>query len=508
MELYFTDVFGVSEEALDDYGAFNISLVTDLPLFIDPFLLFNSPKKDYQDLHEHMIAYLCFLRDKSADGAVDAGALSAWYRFSEVKENWLGFCVTGNTGRGLGGEFASALNVNLHYIFCGFGNETVTKTSHLEKLVLIKSGVGRDMVSDFTTNLIKDYLLRYTERFAVKHIAPELRRVVAVPRAVFSYETETWQPRQYDLPIHDNQFVLLTPSDVLTRDETWINRQDLIQNFELIPQAIDNAALRAQVNNYFHRRLSAKKKPTRRDHAKAVEDTLLEYPQLVDYFIKYKEDHGEEAMATSAAKVSDSRQLYVRQFGMLVDLLTKSQFYDRGSQTPDEVRQRIMFFKDVIENKGGHKFFYVKGKPIRRESDVQILFRFVWFETPSDISREVNDGRGPADYKVSRGSFDKTLVEFKLAGNTQLRRNLQNQVEVYKRASDAQYGYKVILFFNYQELARVRVILRDLELQDDLHVVLVDARRDNKPSGSKAEVDSERMGTDDVSTPPEGASYG
>ena len=44
MELYFTDVFGVSEKTLADCGAFNISLVTDLPLFVDPFLLFNSPK--------------------------------------------------------------------------------------------------------------------------------------------------------------------------------------------------------------------------------------------------------------------------------------------------------------------------------------------------------------------------------------------------------------------------------------------------------------------------------
>lgn len=179
MDLYFTDVFGVSEDVLEDYGAFNISLVTDLPLFIDPFLLFNSPKKEYQALHEDMIRYLCFLRDKSADGAVDAGSLNAWYRFAEVKQNWLGFCVTGNTGRGLGGEFASALNINLVHIFSGFGKETITKASHLEKLVLIRSGVGKDMISDFTTNLLKDYLLRYTERFAKKHIAPSLRRVLS-----------------------------------------------------------------------------------------------------------------------------------------------------------------------------------------------------------------------------------------------------------------------------------------------------------------------------------------
>ncbi len=40
-EIYFTDFFKVTPEVLEEYGAFNISLINDLPLFIDPFLLFN-----------------------------------------------------------------------------------------------------------------------------------------------------------------------------------------------------------------------------------------------------------------------------------------------------------------------------------------------------------------------------------------------------------------------------------------------------------------------------------
>jgi len=110
MHLYFSDIFEVSPKALDKYGAFNISLVTDLPLFIDPFLLFNSKKKEYQQLHDDIIKYLRFLKDKSTAGTVSTGLLKSWYHFSEVKENWLGFCASGNTGRGLGKDFAQALN--------------------------------------------------------------------------------------------------------------------------------------------------------------------------------------------------------------------------------------------------------------------------------------------------------------------------------------------------------------------------------------------------------------
>jgi len=46
--VYFTDFFRIEKKVLDDYGAFNISLINDLPLFIDPFLLFGSKKDDYQ----------------------------------------------------------------------------------------------------------------------------------------------------------------------------------------------------------------------------------------------------------------------------------------------------------------------------------------------------------------------------------------------------------------------------------------------------------------------------
>ncbi len=42
MELYFSDYFRIDPSVLEDYGAFAISVVSDLPLFVDPFLLFNS----------------------------------------------------------------------------------------------------------------------------------------------------------------------------------------------------------------------------------------------------------------------------------------------------------------------------------------------------------------------------------------------------------------------------------------------------------------------------------
>jgi len=486
---YFSGYFDVDQKALNGYGAFNISLVTDLPLFIDPFLLFNSKKPRYRQLHDEIITYLRFLRDKSESKHLSSGLVKAWFRFPEVKQTWFGFTESGNTGSGLGSNFATALHENLHRVFTDFGHEHVTRSSHLEKLCLIKDGVGKDNISDFTTNLIKAFLCEYTERFARENVPATLRRRISVPHVQFNYSTEIWEPREYELPWAEKDYVLLTPKNLLTKDDTWINKTDLVEDFESIPNAISNVELRHQVSNYFLKVLPKPRdrEPSKKERREAALSTIHAYPQVIDYYILYKEQQGDLAESLSEQKVAYCDRLYVNQLQTLRLILSKeTQFYQKAGDTYDEALERVNFLKDVIENKGGHKLFYVDGHPITREQDIHIAYRLTWYGTPSDVSREVDDGRGPADFKVSRGSKDKTLVEFKLASNTHLKRNLQKQTPVYEKASDAKRSIKVIVYFTAEELLRVTHILNELNLTGKPNVVLIDARADNKPPGSKA----------------------
>ena len=170
--IYFTDFFGVSEQVLEEYGAFNVSLINDLPLFVDPFLLFDSEDPIHRGLHEEIITYVKYLRDVSVQGDLGHAAMNTLFRFPEVRQNWLGFSRSGNQGSGLGADFATALHRNLNRVLRDFGNETLTTSSHLEKVCLLGNGVGRDHLSDFTTNLIKGYLLDYTQTFAQRNLAP------------------------------------------------------------------------------------------------------------------------------------------------------------------------------------------------------------------------------------------------------------------------------------------------------------------------------------------------
>lgn len=215
-------------------------------------------------------------------------------------------------------------------------------------------------------------------------------------RVRFNYDTESWERELFDLPWFDDDYVLLTPRDILTKDDTWINKHDLIRDFDHLPDALPNDALRAQVNNYFRRVLP--RNPKKREEDEAAIKTIRQFPALIDAFIKYKEDTGDQAVSTSESKVADSRQLYLEQFRAFVELLAQeTPFYKVGGTTHNEAMQRVQYVKDLIENKGAHRLFYLKGKPIEREEDLQILYRFTWYASPLSVSREVNDGRGPAD---------------------------------------------------------------------------------------------------------------
>ncbi len=484
MELYFSDYYEVDRKVLDDYGAFDISLVSDLPLFVDPFLLFNSDKPEYQKLHESIIRYLVFLRDKAVLG-LDDGLVDNWYRFKEVKQNWLGFTLLGNEGHALGAVFAQSLHAALGGPLASFGEEDVTTGSHLEKLGLIRGGVGKDSISDFTTNLIKEHLLEYTQAFAREHLDERQCREFGVRRVRFNYDTESWETGRYYLPELRDDFILLTPTDILTRDDTWISHRDMIDQFSRLPPALPNEQLRAQINNYFQSLLS--RKPSSGEKKAAAQKTIERYPELIDYYIKSREEQGDRARSVSGKKVQETDRVLVRQLQELVaDLQARTDFFDIPWTSYDEALLKAKDFKQYVENQDGYQLINRDGQPFSNEKELQLYFGLMWCGNDFDTNREPNNGRGPVDFKVSYGAGDKSLIEFKLGSNKRLKHGLSKQVPVYEAANQTNQTVKVIICYTMKDQQRVAKILKELKLKDAENIVVIDARRDNKPSASRA----------------------
>jgi hypothetical protein len=153
----------------------------------------------------------------------------------------------------------------------------------------------------------------------------------------------------------------------------------------------------------------------------------------------------------------------------------------------DEAMNKVLHVKNCIENRGIYRRFFDKaGNVIINEQNIQDLYDLSWSNSLFEVDKEINNGFGPVDYKVSSGALNKALIEFKLASNKKLKRNLQNQLRQYEKSNSTNRSICVIVFFTPKEEKKVSRILKELCLNNQEHIVLIDARNDNKPSGSVA----------------------
>lgn len=496
--IYFSSYFYVDEEIINEYGAYDINLVMDTPLFIDPFLLFNSDSKEYQKLHEEIIKYLVFLKDQARNVLVGKQLerhLQSYYVFPEVKECWLGYSKNGNEGAGLNLDFARTLYDGLNKIITNVGAETITKSTHLEKLCLIADKVDIDKISDFTANLIKHYLLEYTENFARKYIDKSKCKEITVDRAYFNYDTKTFAVKKYYLPIYEangkHEFVILTPRDILRHDSTWINKHDFIDDYDLVIASIPNQGLKYQLESYINSVLieDEKHRITQQERQKCLELMLREFPELIDYYIKYKEDNEDGATVLSNEQVQRSKSILQTNAEDVVRVLFKAGFFQNYSlDSFEEAVDAVKYLKTAIEENGLYRDFYDdEGKAIEREEILNNLYRLCFRKSHFLYNAQVNNGNGPCDSQVSFGSDDCTIVEFKLAKSTSLKRNLEHQTEAYLKANHTDKKVKVIIYFNDAQLNRANRIIAELKMTDEINksIFLIDANNQNKISASK-----------------------
>lgn len=499
--MYFSEKFNIDKQTIEDYGAIDISLVCDIPLFIDPMLIFNSKKPEYIKLHEDIIKFFnhLYLQSKLP---YNSGILKTYYKFGEVKNNWLGYSKSNNQGRGLGLGFAKFLIENFEFII---NTNNISQSVHIEKALLLYDGNGRDKISDMTVNLILGYLAKYTQDFALQYI--NRSQLANFPiNDEFNYKTNGFNSNLYTLPfiINDKgqkEFVLLTPRDILRVEEPAISKKNFLRSYSDIRQSIDNDILRTQLNNYICVRVTQFQKSCEEQNHKPTEkelqrfekdafyDAAKEYPWLYDYFIKYIEVNGDKISTLSDNEVSSQLAKFFdnsKRFTQIYKEQYPNEFGILNSR--DELIKRIEYFKHCIEDCDCYKCFYDKnGVRISNEDDLQRFFRLVWYNTIFDVNYEANNGRGELDVKVSFGAKDKTIAEFKLASNPKLN-DICEQTEVYEKATQTtQESIYVIFYFTLEEYSKVRTMLMSSPNKEKLlkNIILIDCRKDNKESGSK-----------------------
>lgn len=194
-------------------------LAVDLRLSIDPFLLFKSRDDELKQLHNHLLSI--FEEGIRLFRSGDRIGLDHLIDFPEVNEIGFGYSEGRIQGLGLGVE----LNRLLANTLSASPELQERGLRHVEELQLVTIGVGPDRVSDIAANVLKRFLIDYTQRQAELWSIP-LTKDVPVAH-YFDFEDWVWSDGYFDLPRNpiSGLPILLVPRRIV-RLLPWINYDD------------------------------------------------------------------------------------------------------------------------------------------------------------------------------------------------------------------------------------------------------------------------------------------
>jgi len=194
----------------------------DLPVGIDPFLLYKSRDPRLSGLHSMMLsafnAGIAALRHGEADAARHI------FTYPEVPEIGMGFARSSKRGSGVG-TFLTELIVETLLDSPELLDRGVR---HIEEMQLVSLHIGPDRVSDIAANLLKCYLIEYTQSQCSLWDIP-LTSGVPLPH-IWDPDSLDWSDDYVDLPKSplDDTPMLFVPRRIV-RALPWINYDDFLR---------------------------------------------------------------------------------------------------------------------------------------------------------------------------------------------------------------------------------------------------------------------------------------
>ncbi|MEU2302054.1 hypothetical protein ABZ584_32170 [Streptomyces antibioticus] len=426
----FSEIFDVPTTAEDDW--FDTFLPADTKLFVDPFLIWEEKTGHWAGAHAHLIDFFEMIFDlvkesKGEDKSISWKQAQKLLLFPEPYEFCLGVSEGSphgsGSGRGLQQEMLEGVKVAT-----GLG---MNRVAHMEMLTLFQGGMGVDRLSDMTCNILKSYFISYTQDVARRHKIP--MRPTKVTNATWDKEFCRWKEGTFELPINPyiDKPVILTPErflrqiPVATPDGLWS-----------YAWSTASEELRGDLTFDIARHVS------RREKAKLARQN----PDVVALYLQHLEEEEKKPYP-----LADDPNLVVKWYEL------GSAFADRSPlsfipESPDEferfIEAVIESYRHNIEEQDGWQLLWNKGHA-REERAAQNLFRssvnHYCRANDIDLTGESNAGRGPVDFKFSKGWSKRALVEMKLVRNSKFWDGVLAQQPQYQVSEEVNLGFFVAI---------------------------------------------------------------
>lgn len=426
------DYYDINQERFKSTGALDPILDVDTRLFIDPSLLRVSTTPElcgsYNKVIEYFEKILLIVSEIESPNDCIWRQASKMLVFPEVAGLSIGYASKGTRGSGMG----KALREELLLTIWSVVKAGISKPALFELLGIFQSDIGPDRISDMLAKIVISDLMNFTKRVCDECNIPMY--VHRIPQAKFPERLPT-------NPI-TNTPIILVPKEIL-RD------LPVADEFGDISWIVEhNESLRAELNNivgssWLSKMSTGEKKERLKDyfirHPSALDKIISAYSKVTPEKYDFDNDPAGEVIWYSAAKeISENIPLTLRM-----------------SDTPtlDEVEKVVQeicdHFRVLIEDNQLSKLLYDgDGKP-KHESASQLLFYGVASAycraNNLDLSPESDAGRGPVDFKMSRGYCGKVLVEVKLTSNSKLIQGFKKQLPIYQKAEGTPRGIYLVI---------------------------------------------------------------
>jgi hypothetical protein len=210
--LTFTQAFSIGKSQAE-VDFIDIPVLKDLPLFVDPFAISQRRDRWSQNAHRTLMTYFQALIDHMRGGRPKE-ARELLSHLSEPNETHLGFSRGRSQGAGIGAGQA----MQLYTALAGSAAFTTGFITSIEECELMIDGIGRDKISDLTTNVIRKHLVEYTQQQCELWNLPMQDTPLG---AWFEPDTLLWRDDYVRLPTYKGRPLLLVPKGTARFEQSF-----------------------------------------------------------------------------------------------------------------------------------------------------------------------------------------------------------------------------------------------------------------------------------------------